>query len=235
MSEQRLVVGNPRNSAAGGCGERAAVVSRQALAASAQQLIAASASGVGVPAGRGALRLMEVAALVLAAALKAGNERLSLTMAADKYARLFAHADAPAALALQLLHRHRVDSPLLAAPTAHPARFSLVALLGLPRPARSARPAALPALVHIPELLSSLVSNAPLDVGQACLAAAVVLPEPPMGAPAGAPLARCSAAGWRRRLAPPGCTGAATGPRAHPSEHAAQLSHASAGKELYLG
>eukprot|EP00741_Cyanophora_paradoxa_P018260 tig00021043_g17633.t1 len=48
----------------------------QALAASAQQLIAASASGVGVPAGRGALRLMEVAALVLAAALKAGNERL---------------------------------------------------------------------------------------------------------------------------------------------------------------
>eukprot|EP00741_Cyanophora_paradoxa_P019731 tig00021146_g19044.t2 len=85
---------------------RAAVVSGQALAASAQQIIAASASGVG-PAGRGALRLMEVAALVLAAALKAGNERLSLTMAADKYARLFAHADAPAALALQLLHRHR--------------------------------------------------------------------------------------------------------------------------------
>eukprot|EP00741_Cyanophora_paradoxa_P019730 tig00021146_g19044.t1 len=84
---------------------RAAVVSGQALAASAQQIIAASASGVG-PAGRGALRLMEVAALVLAAALKAGNERL-LTMAADKYARLFAHADAPAALALQLLHRHR--------------------------------------------------------------------------------------------------------------------------------
>eukprot|EP00741_Cyanophora_paradoxa_P019734 tig00021146_g19047.t1 len=72
---------------------RAAVVSGQALAASAQQIIAASASGVG-PAGRGALRLMEVAALVLAAALKAGNERL-LTMAADKYARLFAHADAP--------------------------------------------------------------------------------------------------------------------------------------------
>eukprot|EP00741_Cyanophora_paradoxa_P019725 tig00021146_g19041.t1 len=107
---------------------RAAVVSGQALAASAQQIIAASASGVG-PAGRGALRLMEVAALVLAAALKAGNERLSLTMAADKYARLFAHADAPAALALQLLHRHRVDPPLLAAPIAHPARFSLVALL----------------------------------------------------------------------------------------------------------
>eukprot|EP00741_Cyanophora_paradoxa_P019726 tig00021146_g19041.t2 len=106
---------------------RAAVVSGQALAASAQQIIAASASGVG-PAGRGALRLMEVAALVLAAALKAGNERL-LTMAADKYARLFAHADAPAALALQLLHRHRVDPPLLAAPIAHPARFSLVALL----------------------------------------------------------------------------------------------------------
>eukprot|EP00741_Cyanophora_paradoxa_P020912 tig00021318_g20188.t1 len=266
---------------------RGAVVSGQALAASAQQLIAASASGVGVPAGRGALRLVEVAALVLAAALEAGNERL-LTMAADKYAGLFAHADAPAALALQLLHCHRVDSPLLAGPTAHPARFSLVALLDpgaasftplfrahaagawdraiamqAPRPSPPPRPAPrpltgpqgappppLPALLHIPELLSSLVSHVPLvagsgapgdfgtpvrgasgldlfhelpshasramygallevlagpgtpqDVGQACLAAAVGLPEPPPGAPAGAgapagPLAHCSAAGW---------------------------------------
>eukprot|EP00741_Cyanophora_paradoxa_P007950 tig00000133_g7690.t1 len=75
----------------GGCGEQAGPRGLR------QQLIAASASGVGVPAGRGALRLMEVAALVLAAALKAGNERLA-----------------------RLLHRHRVDSPLLAAPTAHP-------------------------------------------------------------------------------------------------------------------
>eukprot|EP00741_Cyanophora_paradoxa_P019723 tig00021146_g19039.t2 len=104
---------------------RAAVVSGQALAASAQQIIAASASGVG-PAGRGALRLMEVAALVLAAALKAGNERL-LTMAADKYARLFAHADAPRPRPAAL-HRHRVD-PRSSPPHRPPARFSLVALL----------------------------------------------------------------------------------------------------------
>eukprot|EP00741_Cyanophora_paradoxa_P019740 tig00021146_g19051.t2 len=97
---------------------RAAVVSGQALAASAQQIIAASASGVG-PAGRGALRLMEVAALVLAAALKAGNERLSLTMAADNSSTATASTPAPRR------------------PIAHPARFSLVALLGLPRPARS--------------------------------------------------------------------------------------------------
>eukprot|EP00741_Cyanophora_paradoxa_P019739 tig00021146_g19051.t1 len=96
---------------------RAAVVSGQALAASAQQIIAASASGVG-PAGRGALRLMEVAALVLAAALKAGNERL-LTMAADNSSTATASTPAPRR------------------PIAHPARFSLVALLGLPRPARS--------------------------------------------------------------------------------------------------
>eukprot|EP00741_Cyanophora_paradoxa_P019737 tig00021146_g19049.t1 len=112
---------------------RAAVVSGQALAASAQQIIAASASGVGVnkPQAGGA---RGAAAHGGGGARprrrpQGGNERLSLTMAADKYARLFAHADAPAALALQLLHRHRVDPPLLAAPIAHPARFSLVALL----------------------------------------------------------------------------------------------------------
>eukprot|EP00741_Cyanophora_paradoxa_P018258 tig00021043_g17631.t1 len=112
----------------GGCGEQAGPRGLR------QQLIAASASGVGVPAGRGALRLMEVAALVLAAALKAGNERLSLTMAADKYARLFAHADAPAALALQLLHRHRVDSPLLAAQPTPPASPSSPSSACPPRP-----------------------------------------------------------------------------------------------------
>eukprot|EP00741_Cyanophora_paradoxa_P019727 tig00021146_g19042.t1 len=110
---------------------------------------------------------------------------------------------------------------------------------------QGAPPPPLPALVHIPELLFSLVSNVdaplvagsatsstsspatpasspatpagpamyrallevlggpgtPQDIGQACLAAAVVLPEPPMGAPAGAPLARCSTAGRRRRAA----------------------------------
>eukprot|EP00741_Cyanophora_paradoxa_P018268 tig00021044_g17641.t1 len=106
-----MVATPPGRPAAGGCGERAAVVSRQALAASAQQLIAASASGVGVPAGRGALRLMEVAALVLAAALKAGNERLSLTMAADNSSTATA------------------STPRSSPPHRPPARFSLVALL----------------------------------------------------------------------------------------------------------
>eukprot|EP00741_Cyanophora_paradoxa_P008599 tig00000139_g8324.t1 len=85
----------------------------QALAASAQQLIAASASGVGVPAGAGRCGSWR-AALVLAAALKAGNERL-----------LFAHADAPAALALQL-STATASTPRSSRPHRPPARFSLV-------------------------------------------------------------------------------------------------------------
>eukprot|EP00741_Cyanophora_paradoxa_P019724 tig00021146_g19040.t1 len=136
---------------------------------------------------------------------------------------------------------------------------------------QGAPPPPLPALVHIPELLFSLVSNVdaplvagsatsstsspatpasspatpagpamyrallevlggpgtPQDIGQACLAAAVVLPSPH-----GRPRRRAAGALQHRRPAPPGCTGAATGPPAPPSKHAAQPSHASAGKEL---
>eukprot|EP00741_Cyanophora_paradoxa_P008598 tig00000139_g8323.t1 len=124
-----MVATPPRTPRRGGCGERAAVVSRQASRPP------PSSSSPPPPrrrraGGRGALRLMEVAALVLAAALKAGNERLCA-------GRPPAPAPAPPPrLRARLLHRHRVDSPLLA-PHRHPARFSLVALLGLPRPARS--------------------------------------------------------------------------------------------------
>eukprot|EP00741_Cyanophora_paradoxa_P018259 tig00021043_g17632.t1 len=114
---------------------------------------------------------------------------------------------------------------------------------------QGAPPPPLPALVHIPELLSSLVSNAPLVAGSATSStSSPAAPASSPATPAGPAMYRAllevlggpvppgrRAAGWRRRLAPPGCTGAATGPRAHPSEHAAQLSHASAGKELYLG
>eukprot|EP00741_Cyanophora_paradoxa_P019729 tig00021146_g19043.t2 len=253
---------------------RAAVVSGQALAASAQQIIAASASGVG-PAGRGALRLMEVAALVLAAALKAGNERL-LTMAADKYARLFAHADAPAALALQLLHRHRVDPPLLAAPSPtrpllprRPPR-SRGGLLHAPLPGARGRrlrprhrhagartpPPAPPAPPRPRPLtepqarprrpsLPSYTSRTPLlprlqrrraaggrlgDLFHELPSHASELPSHASRAMYRALLEVLGAP--HRRPAPPGCTGAATGPPAPPSKHAAQPSHASAGKEL---
>eukprot|EP00741_Cyanophora_paradoxa_P019738 tig00021146_g19050.t1 len=105
---------------------------------------------------------------------------------------------------------------------------------------QGAPPPPLPALVHIPELLfsSSPVRHvdAPLVAGSATSStSSPATPASSPATPAGPAMYRALLevlGAPRRRPAPPGCTGAATGPPAPPSKHAAQPSHASAGKEL---